>query len=226
MRDNHRDRDPSITAEGKDCEHHEMELPSGSIYRLEENMRLFALEMTATRTNKQREKSLLEIVEFVMNIFHCLGAKEIFNRCYNRLPNRPSFLCTSSCTYQMHLTLRGHHPDVVKHFVSVSALDGFTMTFDGFSFTCAYDPKWSTLIFFLLFKRVCRGLYFERLHQLIPRPPTVYKGFFCLYCTYTHIPCGLPSSIVCVYVWSRMSVRGTKLRFHKKKDLIHSGSLC
>lgn len=67
---------------------------------------------------------------------------------HNSLPNRPSFLCTSSCTYRMHLTLWGHHPDVVKHLVS--ALDGF----DEF----AFGAKGSSPIFFLLYKRLVMGL--------------------------------------------------------------------
>lgn len=140
---------PPMTAEGKDCEHHEMELPFGSS-TASKKIQDFNRFRSWNDYNpyEQTQVYSFTVLKLWWRFLIACGGNEIFHRRHNSLPNRPSFLCTSSCTYRMHLTLWGHHPDVVKQ--SVSALDGF----DEF----AYGAKGSSPIFFLLYKRLVMGL--------------------------------------------------------------------
>lgn len=161
-RNNPRDLDPCPLADSRGKS---MWTPwNGTSFRqlIEENMRLQSCcHLNYINTNKQTNgEKKVEVVITVLNLWcRFLIAwgkkKEIFYRCHNSLPNRASSLCTSSCTYQMHLTLWGHQyePDVVQHLVPVSVLDGSTLTFDGFSFVCVcvYGSRGSSFIFFLLF---------------------------------------------------------------------------
>lgn len=67
---------PSLTAEGKVCEHHKMGLPFGSRYCLEENTRLFFCSFNYINTQRKKQNKIVISVEFVVQTSHCLGGEK------------------------------------------------------------------------------------------------------------------------------------------------------
>lgn len=60
---------PSLAAEGKVCEHHEMGLPFGSQYCLEENIRLFLQFKLHQHKQTDKRRNKVKMVISVLNLW-------------------------------------------------------------------------------------------------------------------------------------------------------------